>query len=53
MTIAYERGILDRFAAKIPNPQKELLDGVLWGLKINGCAISGKEIEEILKIEVK
>lgn len=51
--IAYENGLLNKFLPKVSNPKKELLDGVLWGIKLNGCAVSRREIEQILKIEAK
>jgi hypothetical protein len=54
ITYAYERGLLDRFLpkkTKLPNARKDLLDSVLWGLKLNGCAVSENEIKDVLKIE--
>ena len=53
VTIAYENGILDKFITKIPNAKKNLLESVLWGVKLKGCAVSRDEIEEILRIEMK
>ena len=44
-------GILNKYLADIKNPHETLLDSVLWGVKLNGCAVSKQEIEEILKIE--
>lgn len=54
--IAYERGLLDRYTRTgeekvIPNLRKTLLDSVLWGVKLDGCAISEAEIERVLKLE--
>ena len=52
VTMAYELGLLDRYIIKeIENAKETLLDSVLWGVKLNGCAVSRKEIEQILKIE--
>lgn len=51
--IAYEKGLLDKFMPNIPQPRKELLDGVLWGIKLNGCSISEMEIDRIIKMETK
>ena len=51
VTIAFELGLLDTYLPKIPNPKKELLDALLWGLKLEGCAISEKEIRLISKLE--
>tara|TARA_Y100000310_G_scaffold157610_1_gene157024 strand:- start:4756 stop:5445 length:690 start_codon:yes stop_codon:yes gene_type:complete len=53
MTMAYELGFLDRYLAKIKNAREELVDAFLWGLKIDGCAISKREIDRIKKIERK
>jgi hypothetical protein len=51
VTVAYEQGLLDSYVVKIPNARKELLDSVLWGVKLNGCAISEDEIAELVKME--
>lgn len=53
VTIAYEVGLLDKFILDIPNPRQVLLEGLLWGVKINGCTVSRREIEQILKLEIK
>jgi len=49
VTVAYEMGVLNKYLVNIPHAKKELLDGLLWGVKLNGCAISEKEIADILK----
>lgn len=51
LVIAYEEGLLDKFVS-LSSTETELLDGLLWGLKLRGCAISSDEIEELLKLEV-
>ena len=33
------------------NLKQELVDGILWGLKLNGCSISQEEIEQAEKAE--
>jgi len=53
VTIAYELGLLDKYLVDIPNPKKTLLEGVLWGVKLNGASISDREINEIVRMEVK
>jgi predicted nucleic acid-binding protein len=53
VTIAFEKGLLDKYLPNLPNPRKELLESVLWGVKLNGCSISEMEINKILKIEAK
>ena len=51
VTIAYEIGLLDRYLVDIPDARKHLLDSVLWGVKLNGCSVSKRDIEKIIKIE--
>lgn len=53
VTIAYELGLLDDYIAKIPEARKQLLQGVLWGIKLNGCSVGRQEIDEIVRIELK
>ncbi len=56
VTIAYELGLLDRYMRSgeeraIHHLRRTLLDSVLWGVKLDGCSISEKEIQKILSIE--
>lgn len=52
LTIAYEKGLLNKFLT--PGESKtDLLDGLLWGLRLRGCSISNEEIEDIIKFESK
>tara|TARA_Y100000310_G_C20698161_1_gene827213 strand:+ start:4913 stop:5602 length:690 start_codon:yes stop_codon:yes gene_type:complete len=51
VTIAYEIGLLDSYKMAIPNAKDELLDALLWGLKIDGASISPKDIGKIEKLE--
>ena len=54
VTVAFERGLLDKYLPKkaiIPTARKDLLDSILWGLKLNGCAVSEDDILEALRIE--
>ncbi|MBS3114856.1 hypothetical protein J4448_07185 [Candidatus Woesearchaeota archaeon] len=53
VTIAYEHGLLDNYITKIPDARKNLLESVLWGVKLNGCAVSKEEIEQIIRLETK
>ena len=48
---AYEMGLLDRYLPDGPFDRGILLDAVLWSLKLNGCAITQTEIEELVKLE--
>lgn len=53
--IAYELGLFDSYAEgsqnHIKNPTMNVLDALLWGMKLRGCAISTLEIEELLRLE--
>ena len=53
VTLAYEYGILDSYIIRIPDAKKNLLESVLWGVKLNGCAVSKEEIEQIINLETK
>lgn len=53
VAIAYEHGILDSFITNIPDARKNLLESLLWGVKLNGCAVSKEEIFQILRLEAK
>jgi len=46
--IAYEMGLFDRYLKKGVKDGKDLLDAVLWGMKIRGCSVSEKEIKAIV-----
>lgn len=51
VVIAYELGLLDGYIADIPDARRNLLESALWGVKLNGCAVSREEIEQIMRIE--
>ncbi len=53
VAIAYELGLLDKYLVNIPDAKRTLLEAVLWGVKLNGCSVSDKEIEEIIRMEVR
>ncbi len=53
VVLASEMGLLDRYVAEgeekaIPSIRQKLLESALWGLKMNGCAVSSREIEQII-----
>ncbi len=52
LTIAYEKGLLNKYVTS-SNTEKDLLDALLWGLRLRGCSISTDEIDSIIKFEVK
>ena len=48
---AYALRIMDKFKTnKIANSSERLIDGTLWGVKLNGCSITEEEITEISEI---
>jgi len=53
--IAYELGLLDKYIEKnkvlIGNLKKNLLEGLLWGLRLRGCSISTQEINEVMRMK--
>ena len=56
VTVAYEKGLLDRYMASanekyVRNIKRTLIEAVLWGVKLNGCAVSEEEINEIVNLE--
>ncbi|MBI1935454.1 hypothetical protein HYS31_03355 [Candidatus Woesearchaeota archaeon] len=53
VAVAYEQGLLDRYITKMPDARKNLLESVLWGVKLNGCAVSREEIEQLIRMEIK
>ncbi len=50
--IAFEKGLLDRYAIG-KSTSKAVLESILWGLKLNGCAINERGIKAILEAESK
>ncbi len=51
VTVAYERGLLDKFVVKLPNARRELLESTLWSVKLNGCSVTDDEIDTIVRAE--
>ncbi len=55
ITIAFEKNLLKFFEYSniehLHNFRKTILEGALWALKSNGCAILDEEIDEIIKLE--
>lgn len=50
--VAFENGFLDRYATAA-TPRKTVLESVLWGLKLDGCAINERGIKAIMDAELK
>jgi len=56
VTIAFELGLLNMFTSKeedkiVPDIRKAVLEGVLWGVKLNGCSVKHEEIYEVIDME--
>ncbi len=52
-TVAFEKGLLDDYLPEIPGSKEMLLDALLWGMKLGGCAISTKDLETLKREEMK
>ncbi len=50
--VAYEHGILDSLVTSFPQARKHLLQGMLWGMKLRGCAIRVEEIDAAVGMEL-
>ena len=53
VTVAFENHLLDDYLPDRADSKETLLDALLWGLKINGCAISTADLEKLYKISLK
>lgn len=58
ITALFEKGEFNSMYAQaiesnIPDARKQLLEGLLWGLKLNGCAITEAEIYSISQMIIK
>ena len=51
VVVAHRLGLLRRYLPELAQPDRELMDGVLWGLKLNGAALSRTELEQIVELE--
>jgi hypothetical protein len=51
--VAFEKGLFDEYLPDMPNGKEVLLDALLWGLKISGCAISEKDLDILKREELK
>ncbi len=51
VTMAYEMGLLEKFVVGIPNAKRELIESILWSVKLNGCSVTEDEIDTIVKTE--
>jgi predicted nucleic acid-binding protein len=51
VTVAYEKGHLDKYLLDGPNAKRTLIESLLWGVKLRGCSVTRDEINELVKIE--
>ncbi len=50
--VAFEKGLLDRYVSQ-PSERRTVLESVLWGLKLDGCAINERGIKAIMDAEIR
>lgn len=48
MLAAYNMGLFDSIIGKEKKKKIEFIDGLLWALKLHGCSITEREIQELL-----
>src|SRR3989338_4139978 len=54
MTVAFEYGFFNEYnlgRKYVEDYKKKILEGILWGLRLRGCGISTREINDIMRIE--
>lgn len=51
VTVAYELGFFKDYYLNMPDAKRTLLEGLLWGVKLNGCSVSEHEILEVMRAE--
>ncbi len=52
--VAFRMNLLDKYLTSeksMSKAREQLLESVLWGIKLRGCSISEKEIEEMVRLE--
>ena len=50
IAVSYKMGLLNEYIPKQKGGRELLLDSVLWAVKMNGCAATSQEIEDMKKI---
>jgi len=48
VAIAFEMGLFNAFLPSVPHAKHILLESLLWGVKLQGCAVSEEEIANII-----
>jgi predicted nucleic acid-binding protein len=52
VTIAYEKGLLNQFITE-NKTSEDLVEALLWALRLRGCAISTDEINDLIRYEIR
>lgn len=53
VTVAFEKGLLDCYLPSVKDPKKTLLEALLWGAKLNGCAIATRDLNILIREGLK
>lgn len=51
VTLAYEKGHLDKYLLDSPNARRTLIESLLWGVKLHGCSVTRDEIDDLVRLE--
>ena len=51
VVVAYEKKLLNKYLVDGHINRKVLVESLLWGVKLHGCAVSRREIDKILEID--
>jgi hypothetical protein len=51
--VAYEKGILDKYLLEDKGARRTLVESLLWGVKLHGCALSKQELDKLVMLETR
>ncbi|MBN1544946.1 hypothetical protein JW898_05815 [Candidatus Woesearchaeota archaeon] len=49
--VAYEKGIFNKYLPDGEGAARTLVESLLWGVKLHGCALSRQELNDLVRIE--
>ncbi|MBU2561849.1 MAG: hypothetical protein KKD17_06125 [Nanoarchaeota archaeon] len=49
--VAYEKGIFNKYLPDGEDAARTLVESLLWGVKLHGCALSRQELNDLVRIE--